>query len=112
MVGIVNCGAYVPYYRINRDEIAKVWGKGSVGGERSVANFDEDSITMAVAAGLDCVRDVNRFDVDGLYFASTTSPYKEKQASSLIAAALKGTQDKKEGALSFLEKGRPVYKGI
>lgn len=88
MIGIVNCGAYVPYYRINRDEIAKAWGKGSVGGERSVANFDEDSITMAVAAGLGCIRDVSRSDVDGLYFASTTSPYKEKQASSLIAAAL------------------------
>lgn len=89
MVGISSYGAYLPYYRLNRDQISSAWGTRSRGGERTVANFDEDSITMAVEAGLDCIRDVvDRNDIDGLFFASTTAPYKEKQASTLIAAAM------------------------
>jgi len=83
MAGICAYGAYVPLYRL---------GKGTLGwqapGERAIANFDEDSLTMAVAAGLDCLGERDRSGVDGLYFATTTSPYKEKQASPTIAAAL------------------------
>jgi hydroxymethylglutaryl-CoA synthase len=43
---------------------------------------------MAVAAGSDCLKGIERDKVDSLFFATTTSPYKEKQASSLIATAL------------------------
>ena len=57
-------------------------------GERAVASFDEDSLTMAVAAATNCLDGVDRQTIDGLFFASTTSPYKEKLASSIIAAAL------------------------
>jgi len=52
-----------------------------------VASFDEDSITMAVAAVLNCLGSTDRQSIDGLYFASTTSPYTEKQAAATIAAA-------------------------
>jgi 3-hydroxy-3-methylglutaryl CoA synthase len=52
-----------------------------------VANFDEDSITMAVAAARDCLNGKKREDIDGLLFASTTSPYKEKQSATIVAAA-------------------------
>jgi 3-hydroxy-3-methylglutaryl CoA synthase len=58
-----------------------------LGGERSVANNDEDTITMAVEAVLDCLTGVDRDSIDGLYFASTTSPFREKQCATLIAAA-------------------------
>jgi hydroxymethylglutaryl-CoA synthase len=87
MVGIRSYGAYVPFYRLSRDEIARGWGSRSLGGEKAVANYDEDSITMAVAATLDCLPGIDREAVDGLFFATTTSPYGEKQGASVIATA-------------------------
>jgi 3-hydroxy-3-methylglutaryl CoA synthase len=86
MVGILSYGAYIPIYRLSRTELARMWG-GSPRGERSVANCDEDSITMAVEAAVDCLNGIDRASVDGLYFASTSSPYRLKQSASIIAAA-------------------------
>ena len=43
---------------------------------------------MAVAAARDCLKGVDRASVGGLYFASTTAPYKEKQTAATIAAVL------------------------
>jgi len=88
MVGIRSFGSYVPKLRLSRKEIGDAWGIPSAPGEKAVASWDEDSLTMAVEAGLDCLRDFDSSLVDGLYFASTTAPYKEKQTSSVIAAAL------------------------
>lgn len=82
MVGIVSCGAYVPLWRL---DLAVLDGGR---GERAIANFDEDSLTMGVAAGLDCLGDMDRTRIDGLFFATTTSPYREKQISVLAATAL------------------------
>jgi 3-hydroxy-3-methylglutaryl CoA synthase len=86
--GIVSYGAYVPIYRLSREEIARVWGGGFRRGEKAVANCDEDSITMAIEAATDCLKGVESDTVDGLYFASTTPPYREKQSASIVAAAL------------------------
>jgi 3-hydroxy-3-methylglutaryl CoA synthase len=57
-------------------------------GEKAVANYDEDSITMAVAAAMATIAGTDAKNIDGLYFASTTSPYKEKQGAATVAAAL------------------------
>ena len=81
MVGITSYGAYVPLWRLSRDAIAK-----GAKGEKAICHFDEDAITMAVAAAADCLQGVERETVDGLIFASTNSPYKEKQAASIVAA--------------------------
>ena len=85
MVGITSIAAYVPVYRLRRDEIARMWGTRSLGGEKAVAKHDEDSLTMAVTAASDCLKQVQQ--VDGLFFATTTSPYEEKQAATTIATA-------------------------
>ncbi|RLC91869.1 MAG: hydroxymethylglutaryl-CoA synthase [Chloroflexi bacterium] len=87
MVGIVSYGAYIPIYRLSRDTLSAVWGKSLGRGERAVANADEDSITMAVEAVVDCLTDLDRQGVDALYFATTTPPYKDKQSASIIRAA-------------------------
>ncbi|MFC1949511.1 hydroxymethylglutaryl-CoA synthase family protein [Chloroflexota bacterium] len=83
MAGIVSYGAYIPLRRL---------GEGTQGwrfpAEKAVAYYDEDSITMAVAAGINCVDDIDRGTVDGLYFASTTGPYKEKLAATTVALAV------------------------
>lgn len=85
---IVSTGAYVPVLRLPRDTIAQAWGRGSLGGERAVANHDEDSLTMAVEAAADCLVGIDRASVDAVHFASTSAPYREKQTASLLAAAL------------------------
>ena len=83
MAGIIACGAYVPVYRLERKLIPKA---GSTG-ERAVANYDEDSITMAVEAVMDCLHGIDSQKVNRLYFASTTMPYKERQSANIVAMA-------------------------
>lgn len=87
MTGITAFGAYIPYFRLTHKEIARAWGSRAGEGERAVANVDEDSITMAVEAVRDLLAGIAGHAVDGLMFATTTSPYAEKQASALIATA-------------------------
>jgi hydroxymethylglutaryl-CoA synthase len=87
MAGIISFGAYIPLWRLSRDAIAEAWQSASIGGERSLANNDEDTVTMATEAAIDCLSGWQREKVDGLYFASTTSPYKEKECSTLVAMA-------------------------
>ncbi len=56
--------------------------------EKPVATYDEDSIALAVGAGVECVSGFERSLVDAVYFASTFSPYKEKLAAVTVATAL------------------------
>jgi hydroxymethylglutaryl-CoA synthase len=85
MVGITSYGAYVPMLRL---PLAAIGGGKPGGPEKAVANWDEDAVTMAVAAAVDCLRGVDRASVDGVLFASTSYAFKEKQAAALIARAL------------------------
>ncbi|MFC1925157.1 hydroxymethylglutaryl-CoA synthase [Chloroflexota bacterium] len=87
MVGIVSYGAYIPIYRLSLETIGAAWGKPVGRGEKAIANADEDSITMAVEATIDCLTGREREVVDRLYLASTTTPYREKQSASIVRAA-------------------------
>ena len=93
MVGIISYGAYIPYFYVSREDLVKMWGRGHGRGEKSVANYDEDSVTMGVAACKDCLSGSNLKSVDRLYFSSTTAPYIEKQSASIVATALDLRQD-------------------
>ncbi len=95
MVGLTGYGGYVPNLRLNRKVVASThaWiapnlmGKGK--GERSVGNWDEDAVTMAVEACRDCLGDDDdRSHIDALYFASTTMPFADRLNSGIIASAL------------------------
>ncbi|OGO00903.1 MAG: hypothetical protein A2Y58_01555 [Chloroflexi bacterium RBG_13_51_52] len=86
MAGIISLGVYVPIYRLHRDEIGKMWGGRSAGGTKAVAGYDEDTVTMAVAAALDCLKKGGS-GVDGLYLATTTAPYREKLSAAIVASA-------------------------
>ena len=89
MIGIRSFGAYIPMLRLPFAAIAGGGRKaGGGGGEKAVAYFDEDAVTMAVAAATDCLRGIDRTEVDGVLFASTSYPYKEKQGASAVAKAL------------------------
>jgi 3-hydroxy-3-methylglutaryl CoA synthase/uncharacterized OB-fold protein len=63
-----------------------MWGGRSIGGARAVAGYDEDTITMAVAAARESMKRGGS-DISGLFLATTTAPYKEKLASAIVAAA-------------------------
>ncbi|RLI26918.1 MAG: 3-hydroxy-3-methylglutaryl CoA synthase [Candidatus Hecatellales archaeon] len=82
MVGITSYGAYIPKWRLSLEAFSR--GKG----EKAVAGRDEDSLTMGVAAALDCLNGMDRNSVDAVFFASTTSPFKEKSVSATIATVL------------------------
>lgn len=86
MIGITSIGAYIPRYRLTLEEIGKMWQVRGGPGEKSVAGYDEDAVTMAVAAALDCMK-LNNNQADALYLATTTAPYKEKQSAALVAGA-------------------------
>jgi hypothetical protein len=48
MAGVISYGACIPLWRLTRDAIAEAWGSGSIRGERSVANNDEDTMTWHI----------------------------------------------------------------
>ena len=78
MVGIEAYGAYISRYRINHNTIFSAvgfLGTFPLPGENVVANHDEDTLSMAVAAGVDCLNNMKREKVDGLYLATTSQPY-------------------------------------
>jgi len=85
MVGITSVAAYIPVYRLTRDKIAGFWGTRGLKGEKAVAKYDEDSLTMAVAATANFMK--RNQQVGSLFFATTTPPYREKQAATIITAA-------------------------
>ncbi len=94
MVGITSFGAYIPRLRLDRMSIFRSMGWFAPAvvlvaqGERSMCNWDEDSLTMAVAAARDCLIGVVRSQIDGLYLASTTLPFADRQNAGIVATAL------------------------
>ena len=94
MAGICSYGGYVPRYRLNRGLVYQAMGWmnpaniANAKGEKAVANFDEDSITMAVAAGLNALNGMDRSRVEGVFLASTTMPYKERLNAGIVSTAL------------------------
>jgi 3-hydroxy-3-methylglutaryl CoA synthase len=96
MIGITAYGGYVPRLRLSRQAAAQAnaWYAPQFTGRkgtRAFANWDEDSITLAVAAARDClgpatVRD--RSNVRALLLASDTLPFAERLNAGVVAGAL------------------------
>jgi len=82
MVGITRIATYFPRRRLDRALLAKAWGTRVAPGARTVAGIDEDALTMAVDAVLECTRDADAADFDALYFASTSSPTAKRGCTS------------------------------
>jgi hydroxymethylglutaryl-CoA synthase len=92
--GILAFGAYIPKRRLQRAAIhaANKWfAPGLAGlarGERAVANWDEDALTMAVEAARDCLTGLDRAEVAGLTLASTTLPFADRLNAGVVKEAL------------------------
>ncbi|HZD26420.1 MAG TPA: 3-oxoacyl-[acyl-carrier-protein] synthase III C-terminal domain-containing protein, partial [Alphaproteobacteria bacterium] len=99
MIGIKAYGGYVPRRRLARKTIveANSWFNAALKayskGERSMCNWDEDSLTMAVEAARDCLGKERPESIAGIYFASTTMPFADRQNSGVLGTALNLGQD-------------------
>src|SRR5262249_3450009 len=80
VAGIIRYGTYVPYFRLTRAAI------GAGKGERAVASYDEDAVSLAVEAARDAVR--GGIEPDTLLFATLSPPYAEKLNAATTPAAL------------------------
>jgi len=93
MVGITAYGAYVPRRRLNRMAVLTSMGWFAPGlmmaaaGERSFCNWDEDTLTLAVAAARDCLQGIDKKAIDAAYLASSSLPFRDRQNSGILAAA-------------------------
>src|SRR5690606_10484518 len=92
--GIENYGAYIP---ITRLPLSVISGKAPKEGdpEKAVAWSDEDCVTMAVSAGMNCLRGIDSSRIDMVILATTTLAFSEKQGASIVAKALDLTGDVK-----------------
>lgn len=94
MTGIVSYGGYIPMRRLNRKIVAKNMSWFSPGlaglakGERSMANWDEDCLTMAVAAGRDALVGMDKSILNGIFLASTTFPFMDRDNAGVVKTAL------------------------
>ncbi len=94
MVGIVSFGAYVPRLRLQRSAIAKAHAwlnpalMGRAKGERALANWDEDALTMSVEAARDCLDGFDHRKIGAVHAASTTFPFADRLNASIVASAL------------------------
>jgi len=92
--GILSYGAYLPRRRLQRKSIAAANSWFAPGlralakGERAMANWDEDTVTMAVEAARDCLAAPAPADLGQLMLASTTHPFDDRQNAAIVANAL------------------------
>jgi hydroxymethylglutaryl-CoA synthase len=95
--GVVGYGAYVPRFRIKRDEYVKAWGSFSPRGveEKAVMGLDEDVVTMTVESSVNALKraGIGASQLNGMFFGSTSAPYAEKLSSSTIVASLDGPSE-------------------
>ena len=87
--GIVGIAGYVPYRRLQRAEVAKVFGTGGGKGARSVASHDEDTTTMGVEAARRALRSAPTAAPRALWFATATPAYLDKTNAATVHAALR-----------------------
>ena len=93
-VGIKAYGGYVPRRRLQRQAIvaANAWFnpalKAYASGERSMCNWDEDSLTLAVEAARDCLAGERPAGITAIHLASTTLPFDDRQNAGILATAL------------------------
>ena len=94
MIGITSYGGYIPRLRLDRMAIFQGMGWFAPAiiavaqGERSFCNWDEDSLTMAVAAARDCLKGQDKNKIDAVFFGSTTMPFSDRLNAGILKTAL------------------------
>lgn len=92
--GLLAYGAYLPVRRMQRGTVAQTHAwfnpglKGLGKGERAIANWDEDTVTMAVEAARNCLHGQDRAELGALWLASTSLPFRDRQNAGIVGDAL------------------------
>lgn len=92
--GIIGVGGYLPRLRLDRATVAAAhrWMapglKSYAKGTRTMLNWDEDVLTMAVEAGRSALGRFPVGAVGNLTLASTTLPFADRLNASVVGAAL------------------------
>jgi len=92
--GILGVGAYLPRLRLDRTTVAASHKWMAPGlralakGTRSMANWDEDALTMAVEAGRAALAQARPSDVAAVTVASTSLPFDDRLNASVVCSAL------------------------
>ena len=92
--GILSVGAYIPRRRLQRSIIHQNNGwfapnlRGLARGEKAISNWDEDSVTMAVDAGRDCLAAAQDANVASISLASTTLPFADRLNAGIVKEAM------------------------
>jgi 3-hydroxy-3-methylglutaryl CoA synthase len=102
LAGITRYGSYVPFNRLERSAIGPAAGRG----ERAVASYDEDAVSMAVEASRELLH-AGAGAPDTLLLATTSPPYAEKSNAATLQAALD-----LPGSLRTLELGASSRTGL
>jgi hydroxymethylglutaryl-CoA synthase len=97
--GIISAAGYVPYWRLDRSQIAATFGSGGGKGTRAVASYDEDTTTMGVEAARLALKSAPGADPHALTFATVAPAYLDKTNATAIHAALRLDSD--AGAFDF-----------
>lgn len=93
--GIAAYDVYLPRYRISRRAITEAteWATprsaADAVGERTMCDWDEDSITMGVEAARGALHHRDPAAIDSLFFATTTAPFADRQNAAVIADAIR-----------------------
>lgn len=93
MRGILSAAGYVPYWRLDRSEVAQTFGSGGGKGTRAVASYDEDTTTMGVEAARLALRSAAGVAPHALTFATVAPAYLDKTNATTIHAALRLDSD-------------------
>src|SRR3989344_5877933 len=96
-VGILSYGIYIPFYRLKTESIAQVWGKKSADlqkslgiNEKSVAGFDEDSVTLAYEASIRALyqSSLTPSKIEAILVGSESHPYAVNPTSTILGEFL------------------------
>jgi len=97
--GIISAAGYVPYWRLDRSQVAATFGSGGGKGTRAVASYDEDTTTMGVEAARLALKSAAGVAPMALTFATVAPAYLDKTNATTIHAALRLDSD--VGAFDF-----------
>src|SRR4051812_42834578 len=89
MRGIVSYGTYIPYWRLDRTQIAAALLSPAGRGTRSVASYDEDTTSMGVEAARAALASAPASArVKAVYFSTADPAYLDKTNANAIHTAL------------------------